>query len=77
MTARRLPDTVIKRARTVRVEAEIVCRGIKLRLAGAELSGPCPKCGGEDRFATNIKKQVWNCRGCRTGGDVIDLVVQQ
>jgi hypothetical protein len=36
--------------------------------------GPCPVCGGVDRFSINIKKQVWNCRGCDRGGDVIDLV---
>ena len=36
--------------------------------------GPCPKCGGEDRFSINIAKQVFNCRGCKVGGDVIDLV---
>jgi putative DNA primase/helicase len=39
-----------------------------------ERSGPCPACGGEDRFSINIKKQLWNCRGCQTGGDVIALV---
>jgi len=67
-------DTVIERARFVRIEDEITRRGVKLRKSGAELVGPCPKCGeGDDRFAINIKKQVWNCRLCKTGGDVIDL----
>ena len=36
--------------------------------------GPCPKCGGTDRFAINTSKQIWNCRGCQRGGDVISLV---
>jgi len=31
-------------------------------------------CGGADRFSINIRKQLWNCRSCQTGGDVIDLV---
>jgi phage/plasmid primase-like uncharacterized protein len=38
------------------------------------LIGPCPACGGHDRFGVNVKKQVWNCRNCRAGGDVIELV---
>src|SRR5262249_48914629 len=32
------------------------------------------KCGGEDRFAINTTKQVFNCRGCGARGDVIALV---
>jgi AAA domain/CHC2 zinc finger len=39
-----------------------------------ERCGPCPACGGDDRFSINVAKQVFNCRGCNTGGDVIDLV---
>jgi hypothetical protein len=40
----------------------------------SEWIGPCPKCGGRDRFAINLRKQCFNCRRCGTGGDVIDLV---
>ena len=48
--------------------------GSKLKRAGAsEYVGPCPVCGGKDRFGVNIKKQVWNCRGCGKGGDAIGL----
>jgi hypothetical protein len=39
-----------------------------------ERVGACPKCGGEDRFSINTKKQVWHCRGCDKGGDVVELV---
>jgi hypothetical protein len=60
--------------------------GRTIRAAG-EWFGPCPNCGGRDRFSVNTKKQVFNCRGCggknhpqigaagrrRTGGDVIAL----
>ena len=66
-------DAWTERARALRIEAEIERRGIKLR-GGSERVGPCPKCGGEDRFAINTKKGVWHCRGCDKGGDVIELV---
>jgi hypothetical protein len=56
------------------IEDEIARRGIRLRGRGPERYGPCPVCGGRDRFAINTKKQVWHCRGCGHGGDVIDLV---
>ena len=46
-----------------------------LKRAGAgEHVGPCPVCGGTDRFSVNVKKQLWNCRGCGKGGDAIALV---
>jgi putative DNA primase/helicase len=57
----------------VRIEAEVARRGIKLN-GTKDRSGPCPLCGGEDRFSINVKKGVWNCRGCGVGGDVIKLV---
>ena len=60
-------------ARAVLIQNEIDRRGIKLR-GGIERVGPCPKCGGDDRFAINTKKGVWHCRGCDKGGDVIELV---
>ena len=63
----------IDRARAVRIEDECTRRGIKLK-GQIERTGPCPVCGGHDRFAINTKKQVWNCRGCSKGGDVISLV---
>jgi hypothetical protein len=63
----------IARAHDVRIEDELARRGIHLR-GKNERFGPCPKCGGDDRFSINVAKQVFNCRGCETGGDVIDLV---
>jgi hypothetical protein len=48
--------------------------GARLRRSGAEWVGPCPVCGGTDRFAINPSKGLWNCRGCDRGGDAIDLV---
>jgi len=70
----RLPSATITRARSIPIERIINERGIKLR-GKIDRSGPCPLCGGDDRFAINTKKQVWLCRGCAPkGGDGIKLV---
>ena len=61
------------KARAVPIEREIERRGIKLR-GGVDRCGPCPKCGGDDRFSINTAKQIFNCRGCGVGGDVIAFV---
>jgi hypothetical protein len=75
MTARLTTDAV-ERARSVRLEDEVARRGIKLkRVSSIERAGPCPKCGGTDRFSINTRKAVWNCRHCNHGGDVIALVI--
>ena len=50
-------------------------QGWPLRRSGAEFVGACPKCGGSDRFSINAAKNVWNCRQCAVGGDVIELVM--
>jgi hypothetical protein len=61
-------DAWVDQVRSVSIEDEIRRRGIKLKRQGSdELVGPCPKCGGDDRFSINTKKNVFNC-------DVIDLV---
>ena len=41
---------------------------------GMESVGPCPKCGGRDRFSINQRDGVFNCRRCDGRGDVISLV---
>lgn len=61
------------KARAVPIEREIERRGIHLR-GGVDRCGPCPKCGGVDRFSINTTKQIFNCRGCDVGGDVIAFV---
>jgi phage/plasmid primase-like uncharacterized protein len=46
------------------------------RQGAAEWVGPCPACGGRDRFAVNTSKRVFNCRGAEDGhGDCIALVM--
>ena len=42
--------------------------------SSTSLCGPCPKCGGKDRFWFNTEKQKFSCRGCYEGqGDLIDF----
>ena len=49
---------------------ELVGRTVALRKhTRRELCGPCPKCGGRDRFF--VAADYWGCRQCETGGDAI------
>lgn len=42
---------------------------------GKELKGPCPMCGGNDRFSVFKDGKGWMCRHCNPkGGGVIELV---
>jgi AAA domain/CHC2 zinc finger len=69
-------DKWIDDARDEPIEKVCGNRGLKLKkVAVNELAGPCPQCGGTDRFSINTTKQVFNCRSCKKGGDVIDLVM--
>ena len=61
-----------EQARAVRIEDEAARRGIKLR-GGVDRCGPCPVCGDGSVF-DQLKKQVFNCRGCGKSGDVIALI---
>ena len=49
---------------------------LKSSRGGRDLVGPCPQCGGDDRFAvtSTARKKVFRCRGCGAKGDVIALV---
>jgi hypothetical protein len=69
-----LSSSHIELARAVPIEEEIARRGIVLKGKGADRAGPCPVCGGTDRFAINVRKGLFLCRGCGVGGDVITLV---
>jgi DNA primase len=64
----------IERARKADILGVTERLGARLKKAGGEWVGPCPRCGGRDRFSVNPKKQLWNCRGCNIGGDVIGLL---
>ena len=70
-------DLFIEEARAVTVaEVAMRLRVSSLKPAGtAESVGPCPVCGGTDRFSLNSMKNAWNCRGSAEGGgrDAISL----
>ena len=68
-------DSWVADAKAVRIEDEIARRGIRgLKRSGNELVGPCPVCGGRDRFAVNLRKGLFLCRQSGAQGDVIELV---
>jgi hypothetical protein len=65
----------IDHAKAVRLETILRERNIKLKGRGNKLAGPCPVCGGTDRFAVHLGKQVFNCRCCGgSGGGAISLM---
>lgn len=38
--------------------------------------GPCPACGGDDRFSVHMFKRMFNCRGCDAkGNNALDLAL--
>lgn len=42
---------------------------------GGEYAGPCPSCGGHDRFRVQPERGLWFCRGCRERwADAIEYV---
>lgn len=61
-----------RRALEVDLYQAAVSGGAKLKRAGQEWVGPCPACGGTDRFGVNPKKNVFICRNT-AGGDVIAM----
>lgn len=44
--------------------------GLKKKTA-KEWAGPCPVCGGNDRFLVWIHRDAWHCRGCNESGDAV------
>jgi hypothetical protein len=70
----RLDLAAIERAKHVPILAAAQRLGLRLKkITATELAGACPHCGGQDRFSVNTRKQLWNCRGCAKGGDVVSL----
>lgn len=44
---------------------------------GLDRAGPCPVCGGSDRFSIHTKKNLFSCRQCNIAGEgVIKLVME-
>ncbi len=71
------PDPRVDEAKQIPIEALIDRLAISgLRRTGAELIGPCPICGGTDRFGINIQTLKFLCRQCDIrGGDQIALAM--
>jgi putative DNA primase/helicase len=65
---------IISQARTAHISEECERRGILLKGRGQHRTGPCPRCGGTDRFSIHASKNIFFCRGCEIAGDVIELV---
>jgi phage/plasmid primase-like uncharacterized protein len=69
-----IDGAVVDIARRVTIMGELERRGCApKRRKARDIVGPCPVCGGDDRFVVSHKKAVWFCRGCGKGGDVIAL----
>lgn len=49
--------------------------GATLKRFGREHTGPCPNCGGRDRFSISATKHKWNCRGATGGQGSIGMVM--
>jgi hypothetical protein len=70
-----LPAEMLERARAIPIESVVADRGVKLRRVGRELVGPCPRCGGYDRFRVTPSRGMFLCRGCSAAGDGIALAM--
>ena len=69
-------DLFVEEARGVSVEEAmtILPLGPLVRIsATGEYAGPCPACGGTDRFAVNPARGRWLCRGSIGGRDALSL----
>lgn len=64
----------IQRARDVPILEVAEALGARLKRQGAEMVGPCPACGGEDRFAVKASEGVFVCRGA-AGGDGLAMAM--
>lgn len=68
-------ETRLAEAKLIPIKEGIDRLGIAgLARAGGEFVGPCPVCGGKDRFSINPARGVFNCRRCARGGDIVALV---
>lgn len=75
MTAQRSTDPRVAEAHAKDWDSLVQQLQIQgLQRAGAERIGPCPRCGGDDRFGINTRKGVFQCRRCEAKGDQIALV---
>ena len=73
-----LTDTRLEESKRISMREIVDKLGLAgLRPAGQELVGPCPVCGGNDRFAINTRTHLSNCRKCGLrAGDQVGLVME-
>lgn len=64
----------VARARDVTCIEVAEKRNLVLSRGHVERAGPCPGCGGEDRFRINLRKDFFACRGCDASGRSILLM---
>lgn len=77
MTGDRIPQDLVEKAGALDVAALAERYGFAKAHGRGETVGPCPGCGGDDRFSVNAAKNIWRCRqggGEPVGGDAIALV---
>lgn len=71
-------DTRLAEAHGIPMDEVVDRLGIAgLKRLGSELVGPCPVCGGTDRFGVNVLTNVFQCRkecGPHAKGDQVSLV---
>lgn len=72
-TAATIPLHTIEAARAIDLAGLAERYGVTLRRESASsLCGPCPKCGGHDRFW--LRDNRYNCRSCGITGDAIEFI---
>lgn len=68
-------DDWVARARECSLVEAVAKTKASLKKTGTELIGPCPSCGGRDRFAINPAKGKWICRPESGGSEAIGLIM--
>src|SRR5215831_18413497 len=69
-------DSRVEKARAVDIVMTAKRLGAQLKHTGGEWRGPCPHCGGTDRFVITPAKGLFICRGGgeHAQGDIIEMV---
>lgn len=77
-TAERIPEALIEQAKRADLVALAGQHTTLKRESGREWAGPCPRCGGDDRFHVNAGAEGegwWFCRQCHSKpGDAIEFL---
>lgn len=73
-----IDDVRLSDANNISVEDIVLRLGLQnLKSTSGEFVGPCPCCGGRDRFAINIRSKKFNCRKCEIKGcGIVGLVMK-